>query len=284
MADNFEMMYSKYFDKLPDKDAYIKRIGLENEKIPLTKKGLDRVQFANLCAIPFENLDIFDYHVKFDLGTDEMFDKLIMKHRGGYCFELNAIYMELLEAIGFEVYPVGVRILLGRDKGNIPPIAHRASIVTLGNRRYFTDVGYGLSSAPGVSICIDEYNEQDVLGDIYTVEDRPYNTKVIIQHKPEGPSEMFMFVPDPFNRLDFVAYNTAMQLAGYFHEKRMVNLRKPGGSISIDGDTFRRTQGNERIETTLKTGAEVLKVLIEEFGMLLTGPLGDVAYKEDSQL
>ena len=274
--DYFNNMYGKYFKQLPDKEAYLKRLGLEDSELMLTKESLDKVQFAHLCSIPFENLDIFDYGIKIDFGTDEMFDKAVKRRRGGYCFELNAIYMELLEAIGFEVYPVGVRIVMGRDSAKLPPIAHRASIVTIGGKRYYTDVGFGTTSAPGISIGIDTADLQDIQGDTYSVEDRPHNTKVILHHTNEGPSPLFVFSSEPFNRLDFISYNTTMQATG-FRVKRMANLRKPGGSISVDGDIFRKTQGDERIEVPIKSGAEAFKILTEEFNMILTEPLGDVA-------
>lgn len=281
MADYFEKMYGKYFAGLPDKSAYLARIGIEDENIPLTKEGLDRLQFAHLCAVPFENIDLFDYDLKVDFGTEEMYDKVVTRRRGGYCFELNSIFMALLKAVGFEVHPAGVRIVAGRSDGNLPAIAHRASIVTIGGKRYYSDVGFGMTTAPGISICIDESGEQDVQGDTYTVEDRPYNNKVIIKHSDQGPSPLFMFVPDPFNVLDFIAYNTNMQIAG-FRAKRIANLRKPDGSISVDGDIFRRTQNGERIETELSSAGDAFKVLSEEFGMLLTEPLCDIAVKSPS--
>ena len=280
MQDFFQKMYGKYFEALPDKESYLKRIGLDGEEIPLTKEGLDKLQFAHLCNVPFENLDLFDYDGKLDFGIEEMYDKVVVRKRGGYCFELNAIYMALLEAVGFEVHPVGARILMG-GRSFLPAIAHRATIVTIEGKRYFSDVGFGMTNAPGISVCIDEHGEQDVQGDIYTVEDMPYNNKVIIRHTENGPSELFMFVPDPFNILDFITYNTTIQATG-FRAKRIVNLRTEGGAMSIDGDIFRITKDGQRTETTLETAEEAFNLLMDRFGMKLTQPLGDIAVKSAS--
>jgi len=281
MSDYFQELYSKYFAELPDKGAYLRRIGFDGEDIALTKECLDRLQFSHLCAVPFENLDIFDYGIKVDFGIEELFDKVVTRRRGGYCFELNSIYMALLEAIGFDVYPVGVRNIMGMDVPFTLPVAHRASIVTIGGKRYFTDVGFGFTSAPGISICIDDYDEQDIQGDVYTVEDRRFNNKMIIKHSEDGSTELFMFVPEPFNILDFIAYNTAIQGEG-FTSKRMANLRKPGGSISVDGDIFRRTENGGRTETPLANAQDAFKILTDEFGMLLASPLSDIAVKSPS--
>lgn len=281
MSDFFQKMYGKYFAQLPDKNAYLKRIGVDGEDIPLTRVGLDRLQFAHLCSVPFENLDLFDYDSKVDFGVEEMYDKVVVRRRGGYCFELNSIFMSLLVAVGFDVHPAGVRIMMGGGSSFIPAIAHRASIVTIGDKRYYSDVGFGMTNAPGISICIDDKSEQDIQGEIFTVEDRPYNNKMIIRHTDDGPSELFMFVPDPFNVLDFISYNTTIQMTG-FRAKRMVNLRRPGGSISVDGDIFRRTDKGERTETPLSSAEDAFNVLNGDFGMLLTEPLGDIAVKSPS--
>ena len=279
---DFNQRFGKYLAALPDKDAYLKHIGLDGEEIPLTKEGLDKVQFAHLCAVPFENIDLFDYDIKVDFGIEEMFDKVITRHRGGYCFELNAIYMALLEAIGFEVYPIGVRIIMGRD-GPPNAISHRASIIMFDGKRYFSDVGFGMTNAPGGAICVDDYGEQNIRGDIFTVEDRPYNHKMIVRHTESGPSNLFMFVPDPFNIPDFVTYNTVMAATG-FRVKRIANLRTPGGSISVDGDIFRRTENEVRTETPIETAEEAFRILTEEFGMILSEPLGDIAVKVPPQV
>jgi len=140
-------------------------------------------------------------------------------------------------------------------------------------------VGFGLTSAPGGSICIDDYDRQDVRGDCYVVEDRPHNNKLISLVTEQGPLQMFMFVPDPFNVLDFISYNTATQAEG-FRAKRMVNLRTGTGGISVDGDIFRRNVHGERVETPLPTAGDAFEVLTGEFGMLLTDPLRDVAVNE----
>ena len=273
---DFEKRFGKYFAPLPDKNAYLKRIGLEGKEIPLTKEGLDMVQYAHLCAIPFENLDLWDYNVKIDFGTVEMFDKVVTRRRGGYCFELNSIFMTLLAEIGFAVYPVGVRICRG---GFIPAIAHRGSIITIGGKRYFSDVGFGDFTAPGHSICIDDYNKQDIKGSIFSVEDRVFNNlhnKMIVRHTENGPADLFMFIPEPFHVLDFIAYNNSMRETG-FRVKRIVNLRTPSGSMSVDGDIFRRTVNRERIETPIAKAEDAFKVITEEFGMILTQPLKDIA-------
>ena len=275
VADFWTMMYGKYFAPLPDKNAYLARIGLLGENIPLTKEGLDKVLWAHLCSVPFENLDLFDYDCKVDFGIAETFDKVVARRRGGYCFELNSVFMALLQTIGFEVYPVGVRIFMG-DSEHIPAIAHRASIIVIDGKRYYADVGFGMTSAPGHSICVDDYDKQDIRGTFFSVEDRPYNHKMIMMHRDDGPSSLFMFIPDPFQIVDFISFNTTIQATG-FRQKRMVNLRTNDGSMSVDGAIFRQHINGEVTETPISTPEAAFDVLNEKFGMALTKPLVEKA-------
>jgi len=278
LADIPEYMlprYGKYFQPLPDLDAYLARIGLVKDEIQLTREGLDKVLWAHLCTVPFENLDLFDFDTPVDFGIIELFDKVVTRNRGGYCFELNAIFMALLQELGFDVYPVGVRIMSGGEAFT-PAIAHRGSIVVIDGKRHYADVGFGNSTAASGSICVDDDDEQQVGNDVFHVEDRPYNHKIIMRHKEEGPASEFLFIPDPFPAVDFVAYNTLMSQTG-FRVKRIAQKRTPEGSVAIDGDIFRRTINKERFEETLATSDDALRVLVEEFGMVIDKPLKDIA-------
>jgi len=271
-ADFFREMYEKYTAKIPDRKAFLKRIGIENEEISVTREGLDKLQFAFLCSVPFENLDIYDYGVQFDFGIEELYEKIVVQRRGGYCFELNALFTALLEELGFDVYSVGVRIALNKFDNHYPPISHRAAIVTFDGIRYFTDVGFGMSLSPATSLCIDDHSMQTIRGETFSVEDLPHNNKLIILHGKEGPTELFAFSPDPFNILDFMTYNTTIQATG-FREKRIVNLRKPDGTISVDGTILRETTNGLKVETPLVMPLSVNTVLKDRFGMILKTPL-----------
>lgn len=275
MPEFFKPIYGKYYEPLPDIEAYLARIGLAGETVPATREGLDRVIWAHLCTVPFENIDLYDYDIKVDFGIAELFEKIVQRRRGGYCFELNSIFMALLEALGFEVYAIGVRILMGGE-GFIPAIAHRASIVVLDGKRYFADVGFGKTNGAGSSICVDDDTEQAVKGEVFSVQDRPYHHKIILRHKPEETAPLFLFLPDPAPVVDFVAYNTTMAMTG-FRGRRIVNLRTEEGALSIDGDILRRISGEKRIETPIPTAEDARRVLTEQYKMVLTAPLKDEA-------
>jgi len=57
--------------------------------------------------IPFENLNVY-YGINVDLG--KLFDKIILNQRGGFCYELNWPFHELLLALGFDAKVASARV------------------------------------------------------------------------------------------------------------------------------------------------------------------------------
>jgi arylamine N-acetyltransferase len=118
---------------------YLSRIKLDDCRPNI--EGLTRLQEHHMENIPFENLDIVVGR-KIALDYRHLFEKLIIKKRGGYCFELNTLYAELLKSVGFSLKPVLGRVWLSNPL-KTPPRNHLAHIVELEGRTYITDVGFG---------------------------------------------------------------------------------------------------------------------------------------------
>ena len=273
---NFLDRYGKYFEDFPDVDMYLDRIGLKGVDIPISREGIDIVQFAHLCTVPFENLDLWDFNKPIDFNIPDLWDKIIVRKRGGYCFELNAFHMHLLQTLGFEVFPVAARMVPVDNTDFTPPSMHRMTVVTIDGIRYVTDVGFGSTSAARASICLDDYEKQDILGQIHTVEDRPQNTKLVIRHGDEGPVHVFKFMLNPIPILDFIGPNYYMSATG-FRMKRIANLHTSEGGISVDGAIFRETINGERKETPIPTPQDAQKILEERFGMVINEPMNEKA-------
>lgn len=125
-------------------DAYLARIGMP-ARATLDAAGLQRLQFAHRTAIPFENLDIrLGRGIAIDSAS--VFDKLVERRRGGYCFEQNRLFLDALAALGFEARPLLARVWLGAQ--DVPPLTHTLSLVTMGGADWIADAGFGGSYAP----------------------------------------------------------------------------------------------------------------------------------------
>ena len=69
---------------------YLRKLHLP-QVVPQTDLAkLKMLQDAHLKYVPYENLDILSGRLT-SLENDDMFAKIIMKNRGGICFELNGL-------------------------------------------------------------------------------------------------------------------------------------------------------------------------------------------------
>jgi len=97
--------------------------------------------------IGFENLDIrLGRPIRID--TDSVFDKLVTRGRGGYCFEQNQLFGEMLAALGLTNRPLLARVRLGAAPGLTPPRTHMLLLVDLAGEPWIADAGFGGSYVP----------------------------------------------------------------------------------------------------------------------------------------
>lgn len=126
-----------------DVSAYLERIGCKG-LIGATPENLARLQRGHLLNVPYDSLDFFDRCVG-TLAVDELFDRIVRKHRGGYCFELNGLFNALLRALTFETEEYFGRWLYGENLP-VPPRRHRVVCVKFRKTSYLADVGIGMQS------------------------------------------------------------------------------------------------------------------------------------------
>lgn len=102
---------------------------------------LSTLMEAQSRAVPFENLDVVrGGTVSMDAG--DVFHKLVVEGRGGYCFEQNTLLQHALSDIGFQVEPVLCRVRWGKAPEQRTPFTHMMLHVTLDDGVYIADVGF----------------------------------------------------------------------------------------------------------------------------------------------
>jgi N-hydroxyarylamine O-acetyltransferase len=122
------------------RDAYLHRIGLPAEPGPADLPALRRLHAAHVAAIPFENLDIL-LGRGIRLEPDRLREKLIEQRRGGYCFEQNGLFADVLQQLGFAATPLEARVRTGAS--TVLPRTHMLIRVEFGLESWLADVGFG---------------------------------------------------------------------------------------------------------------------------------------------
>ena len=91
-----------------DVKAYLARIGI-NEIPEPNFENLKLIQSRHLLNVPFENLNIHMYN-KLSADPVELFEKIVLQRRGGICYELNYLYMLMLNELGYKTSFHGARV------------------------------------------------------------------------------------------------------------------------------------------------------------------------------
>jgi len=128
--------------------AYLRRIGVE-DPVRADRATLHRLQRGHRLAIAFENLDI-PLGRGISLEPERIFAKLVADRRGGYCFEQNALFLAMIEAIGFAARPLLARVWLATVE--TPPRTHTLNLVRLDGEDLICDVGFGGSFVPPMQL------------------------------------------------------------------------------------------------------------------------------------
>ncbi len=124
-----------------DLGAYFKRVGYDGPRTN-TLETLRALHLLHAQAIPFENLDpLLKRPVKLDLPSLEA--KLVSAGRGGYCFEQNLLFAQVLRALGFKVQEGTGRVRWSAPPGAVTPRVHAVLFVDAEGEHYLVDVGFG---------------------------------------------------------------------------------------------------------------------------------------------
>jgi N-hydroxyarylamine O-acetyltransferase len=119
--------------------AYLERVGFEGTP----RADLDtlrRLHRAHVLAIPYENLDV-QLRRPVSLDARDVYEKLVERRRGGWCYEMCGLLAWALEEIGFRVTRMEGAVWRAQ-LGEISVGNHLVLRVDL-ERPYLADVGLG---------------------------------------------------------------------------------------------------------------------------------------------
>lgn len=122
-------------------DLYCGRIGVAPHGAA-DYEHLVALHFAHIQSIVFENLDV---HLgrPIEIDVPVIFDKIIRRGRGGFCYELNALFGSLLSSLGYDVSVHAARVVTSGSRWI--PFGHICLTVNCEEKSRLVDVGFGNS-------------------------------------------------------------------------------------------------------------------------------------------
>ncbi|TSK98462.1 Arylamine N-acetyltransferase, pineal gland isozyme NAT-3 [Bagarius yarrelli] len=263
-----------------DVQEYLLRIGCSRSF--LCAPTLDTLRFLHLqhlLTVPFEDLTIHTGD-RVSLKLQLIYDKIVFRKRGGFCYENNGLFSWLLSQLGFKVV-----ILSAQVKSRItgcygPPFDHLIMMVTLDGERWLCDVGFG----PGfqLPLLLETETPQTQSHGVYRVRTHG-NLRFVETKSDDGSSwvELYKFNLQPCLREDFTTMCEYHQTSinSVFFCKSLCSLLLPNGRITLMGRNLITTrlsgEGGPPVKTTKTdlSDEEIIQILREKFRIILMSPL-----------
>ena len=254
-------MSEELYEPLPDLNEYLAHIGISEAKAP-TAAFLDELIYAHQTHVPFDNLDVCEKGLTPSLAVADLFDKIVRRKRGGYCFELNALFGALLKALDYEVQPCMARVLLRPIP--YPLISHRANLVTIDGKRYLADVGFG-GPQPTFAPLVEDGASRTERGQTFTLHRVEHAWwEVGYQGTKEDERPVLRICTLVVGEEDFIplSFYQANFEGSVFRNNRMVNIKTDDGAIDLRNNTLTIFSNGTRTER--EVAEEEIDALLEE--------------------
>lgn len=206
---------------------------------------LGQVQLNCVLNIAYENLDILE-NKPLSLTPDALFDKIVTRGRGGYCFELNGLLTYMFREMGFDVTERFARFL--RGEADIPMRRHRVTIVHMPEGDYLCDIGVGLI-APRLPLRIEENIVQEQNGETYRFTRDARHGWVLWDLHHGQWQEYICFNDDVVYDVDFLqpSFYCEKHPDSPFNKEYMLAIKTETGRRTIDGRCYKVFEGEKLI-------------------------------------
>jgi N-hydroxyarylamine O-acetyltransferase len=255
-----------------DIGAYLRRIGLSAAP-ERTLDGLAQLGLAHLCAVPFENLDIAGGRT-LSLDLEAIYDKIVVRRRGGFCYELNGLFAWLLRELDFAVTLLAGRLVDPVTAEPGPERAHLVLLVDL-DGPWLVDVGWGeVYRRPFALRAGNEHVDRGIAS--YRLEQRNDRWQVVERHDDSLETNLkatpgwriaYRFDLEPYELTDFEETCRWQETESpFFTRHRFCTLATPDGRRTLMDDRLVVRAAGERVERRV-TNDEWPVLLDELFGV-----------------
>ena len=261
-----------------DTTAYLRRLRLPRPAAP-TAEALRALHEAHVERIAYEALEI-QLGRATTVDPHESAERILRRHRGGYCFHLNGAFSLLLEALGFDVVwhrggvqnhsdpaPVGAGIA-----NHLALTVHGLPTDECPSGDWLVDVGLGDALHEPIPLHEGSYVQGPFRYELRRSEVEPGGWR--LDHDPRGSFAGMDFRPQRATQDDFRARHLHLSTSpeSGFVRTCSVQRRDARGVDMLIGCVLGRLESGDRTRVTLDTRDEWFGALRDVFDL----PLGDV--------
>ncbi|KGJ88670.1 arylamine N-acetyltransferase family protein [Colwellia psychrerythraea] len=118
--------------------SYLADLAIDNRSLDIT--FLNELQSKHIAQYSFNNVAVL-LGQELPLDIESLFNKIVEKRRGGYCFEHNKLVFTVLSELGFDVRLLLSKVIYNQDIEVAR--THRVTLLTLAGEDYIVDAGFG---------------------------------------------------------------------------------------------------------------------------------------------
>lgn len=230
-------------------------------------KTLTELMRLQLRKVPFENLDVQAGKV-ISLVPEDIVEKILKWHRGGYCYEVNGLFSMALKTLGIEHFYVAARPMFYKERR---PKTHMAIVAKLEEEHWLCDLGfgsYGLRQPLSLKD-LDTDTRQD--HDCYKVSLQSCGEYVLMARMHGEWVAQYAFDLQPQEWLDFAPANflNSRHPEAIFVKQLLVILQTQEGRKILSHRVLKTWAHGKSSERQL-TDREIPIVLHEEFGLSMS--------------
>lgn len=241
---------------------YLKRIGYSQSLNP-TLDVLQQIQKLHLLHIPFENLDIH-YNTPIELDVDKIYQKIVMNNRGGFCYELNGLFYQLLSYIGFNAKQASARVF-DQESGYSNEFDHLTIVVTIEGADYLTDVGFGeFAFSPLKMKSGLELKDERGRFKIDTYESEYFRVSKLVDGE-WVPEYIFKNTHHDLNEFKEMCIYHQTSPNSHFTQKKLISSPTERGRITLMSNQLKILENDGIQEIEIKNSEEFESKLLEYF-------------------
>ncbi|XP_069840521.1 arylamine N-acetyltransferase, pineal gland isozyme NAT-3-like [Dendropsophus ebraccatus] len=257
-----------------DLKAYLQRVNLTDTGPP-SLSALQELHRHHVLSVPFESLSIHSGE-KIILDMSWIYDKIVVRGRGGFCYENNGLFSWLLQQLGYQPRVLEARVMNPKNGTYGLPFDHMILTVELEGKRWLCDVGFGDGIIEPIPLEAGREEKQDSSVFRLRVEGDEWHME---RKEEEVWRCLYKFTLKECTFEDFREMCEYHQTSpsSFFVQKSICSLQLPHGRLTYVGHRLISTEytkeGGSVKTTRVLTDEEIPGILRDKFGIVLSGKL-----------
>ncbi|HRH40180.1 MAG TPA: arylamine N-acetyltransferase [Pyrinomonadaceae bacterium] len=246
---------------------YLNRIEIEQTEITKDLETLKLLQKKHLLTVPFENLDIH-WQRPIILDPKNFYEKIVDEKRGGFCYELNGLFNELLNEIGFPSKIISAKVMQ-RDGNFGAEYDHLVILTKIGEEEFLVDVGFGDFIVEPLKFIL-EVEQIDTNG-TFLIRKFDENYFEVVKKDGENWQSEYIFKELARDLTEFTEMCNFHQTSpeSHFTHGKLCSIMNKNGRKTLTDKKFIETINGEKIENEITSDDEFNQILECEFGISL---------------